>query len=113
MNNIFTDKVLATLRYLIKDAAPLYILFQLQVFFQITTLTELCNEIAMVLGIKNVNEFEDIGMLELSHDGNFVIEQVNVGNFHSLQFDYLDCKPSILIIILNTFVDFAFESTSY
>ncbi len=62
MDNIFVDKILATLRDLIYNATPLYILLMLEVFLQIAPLTILGDEVAVVLGVVDIYESDDIGV---------------------------------------------------
>lgn len=112
MNNILADKVLASLRNLVNNATPFNILFMLYIFFEITTFTKLGDKVAMIFRIVNIHKFDYILMVHFLHDGDLIVEQVNVGNIHAFKFDDFDSIPYIFVIVFDSFVNFASESAA-
>ena len=74
MHNIFVDKILAALRHLINNAPPLNILLVFEIFLQIAALAILCDEVAVVLCVIDVYKFDNVGVFQLSHNSDFVVE---------------------------------------
>jgi len=66
----------------------------------------------VVFAVVDVDEFDDIGVVEFTHDGDLVVEEIDVANVHSLQFDDLDGVPNGFVIVPDAFVDPASESAA-
>jgi hypothetical protein len=84
----------------------------LYVFFEITTFTKLGNEVAMILSIVNIHKFYYILMVHFLHYSDFIVEQIDVSDIHAFKFDDFDGIPYIFVIVFDSFVNFASESTA-
>ena len=112
MDNIFLCQILATLRNLMGNSPPLKIFLLMRIFFKISSLTILSNEIAIMVAIEYLNEAYDVGMIKFLKNGDFCLEKLRCSNFHIFGFYDFNGIPNRTIVIFDTFVYFSAKSTS-
>jgi hypothetical protein len=66
----------------------------------------------VILGIVNIDEFYYILVVELLHNGYFIVEKIDICNIHTFQFDDFNSIPGIFVFIFDAFIDFTSKSTS-
>lgn len=67
----------------------------------------------MISSIKHILKGYDIRVFESLMDFYFIVEEVDVGHVHILQFDDLDGETLIFVIIPNSTIDATAETAAY
>jgi hypothetical protein len=84
----------------------------LYIFLEIATLTELGYQVAMILSIVNIHKFYNILMIHLLHDGDLIVEEIDISDIYAFNFDDFDSIPCIFVIVFDTFINLASKSTA-
>jgi hypothetical protein len=60
----------------------------------------------------HIDEFDEVGVVDVLHDLNFVVQHVHIGSVHLFEFDDFNCVPNRLYAIPDALVDLAAVSAS-
>lgn len=74
MNNTILREILTSFYYLVQDSTPFEGVILLGVLLKVATITIFCDEIAMVVGIVNIYEFDKVRMVKFLDDFYLVVE---------------------------------------
>jgi hypothetical protein len=113
MHDVVGSQIVAAQIYLVDDGAPLKLIFLFQIFLKIAALAVLHDEVAVVVGVEDVDELDDVGVVEFLDDGHLVVQEVDAAHAHLLEADDLDGIPGALIVVANALVDASAEARSY
>ena len=112
MNDVIGSEIFTSVSNLINNASPFNRLVTLDVLFECASIAIFCDEIAVIIGMENIYEFDDVIVLQLLHDGYFVIEEVNVSHVHIFDFNDLNRKILPLTALFGSSINSAAESAS-
>jgi hypothetical protein len=112
MNDVIRSEVFTTVSNLINNAPPFNRIVTLDVLLERASITIFCDEIAVIIGMENIYEFDDVIVMKLLHDGDFVIEEVNVSHVHIFYFNDLYRKRLPLRALFGSSINSAAESTT-
>jgi hypothetical protein len=113
MNDVIRSEVFTTIGNLKHNTSPFNRIVSLDVLLECASITIFSDEIAVIIGMENIYEFDDMVVVQLLHDGNFVIEEVNVSHVHIFDFNNLYRKRLPLTALFGSSINSAAESTSY
>lgn len=105
--DVAVGEVLTSLGDLIDNIAPVHRLMMFCIFLEIASLTVLGDDIAVVGGVLDFYEFDYVLVVEFLHDVDLIVEEVDVGDVHFLEFNDLDGVPLIFEVVLYALVDLA------
>jgi hypothetical protein len=112
VNDVFFRQILTPLRKLICDDSPFDAVIILGIFFQISTLAILSDEVAVIGSVEDIFECDYMGVFEGLVDIYFVVEEVDISHVHVLQLDDLDGEALALVIVADAAVDTTAETAS-
>lgn len=112
MNDIVRSQIFTAIRYLIDYASPLNRIIAFDVSFEGASITIFGDEIAVIIGVEDIDKFDDMIVLQPLHDGYFVIEQVNVSHVHIFHFDHFYRKRLALTAFFCPSINSAAEPTA-